>query len=293
MYRFGMMISAVCIALSAMTSFAEMREFTKKDGEAVYGEILDYNPKTDKVKIKTDRKGVVMLKAEDFRDEDFMYIRDWDAVRLFSQNTHFRVYLDGPHSLNEWSKKLWYRPPGKSEASWTHKVDFERVGFTIKYENQTGYDLENMKVKYCIFYLQEKIDYTVEEKVEHVMVRPSVHEYPIVPNGKNTKMQSNTIVLRDTERNYTSGGSILEYLEGDGKYQKGEIVGMIVRAEIETLSGQKAVREIRLPKDLSEEYVWVEPTEENTVWPDDDLIEKSDLNQPPTMWEENGGGSEE
>ncbi len=286
MKRLILFSSLLSIVMAACRAPAEVREFTKKDGEAVFGEIIDYNPQTDKVKIRTDNRKMIQMKAASFRDEDFIYIRDWDAVRLFSNNNNFRIYLSGPESKNKWTKYLWRRYVGKIEPTHTYTIDFNKMGYTIKFENQTGYDLENVAIKYCIFYEQERIDHKIEEKVADIVVRPSIHTFAIVPDGINKKFDSNAVVLRDKE---IHGGNRLDYLEGEGRFIKSKMVGMILRATIETASGQSAVREMRLPKDLSEEYVWVEPTEENTVWADDDLDEREDTVKPPTQWEEMGG----
>ena len=291
MKRLILFFCALTVVLGTGRVSAEMREFTTKAGEAVYGEILDYNIKSDAVKIKTDSGKTIQPKASSFRDEDFMYIRDWDAVRLFSENTNFRIYLSGPESRNKWTKYTWQRPPGKREPSHIITTDFNRLGYEIKTDNQTGYDLENVDIKYCIFYEQERLDPRIEEKVTHLVVRPSIHSFAIVPDRQNKKFDSNSIVLR--RKQFGDGGGRLRYLEGDGYIMKNKMIGMIFRASISTPSGQTSVREVRLPRGLSEEYVWLEPTEENTVWPDDDLDEREDTQKPPTMFEEMGGSDDD
>jgi hypothetical protein len=282
----------LAVVLGAGRVAAEVREFTTKEGVAVFGEILDYSIKSDVVKIKTDGGKTIQTTASSFRDEDFMYIRDWDAVRLFSKNTDFRVYLSEPISKNKWAKYLWRRPPGKNDPVNILKIYHNRIYYEIKFENQTGYNLENVDIKYCIYYEQERIDPRIEEKVTDLVVRPSIHHYAIVPDKLNKKFESNSIVLRDKDY---QAGSRLEYLEGEGRFIKSRIIGMVFRATITTVSGPSAVREVRVPRGLSEKYVWVEPTPENTVWPDDGLDESEDTNKPKTLYEEMGGsgGDEE
>lgn len=292
MKRLIVWVYALTTVLGTGAVSAEMHEFIAKDGSVVQGEIVDYSVQTDVVSIKSNRGKTIQTKAESFRDEDFKYIRDWDAVRLFSQNTHFRIYLDGPLSRNKWSKYTWYRPPGKREPIKTWVADFNRMGYTIKIDNQTGYDLENVELKYCIYYEQERLDYAVEEKIPDIVVRPSIHKFAIVPDGINKKFESNSIVLRSKE--YVSGrGTQLNYLEADGRLFRSRMIGMVFRAEIKTGSGFSAVREVRQPIDLSEEYAWVGPTPENTIWADDNLDEREDTQKPPTFWEERGGGGSE
>ncbi|MBT8043174.1 MAG: hypothetical protein KJN98_08395 [Pontiella sp.] len=263
-----------------------MREYKTMDGEAYQGEIQDFNPQTDKLTIRTDGRKTLQLSADTLVDEDYIYVRDWDAVRRFDENTDFRITISCPESKNKWAKYLWYRPPGKREPMPTHQNFHNRMSYRIKYDNQTGYDLENVELKYCIYYNQERIDHWKEEKVTDLVMRPVVHKYAIIPDGQNDTFDSASVVLRRKE---IFGGEDLIYLEGDGNRLKGEMVGLIFRATIETASGQSTAREIRVPADLSEEYVWVEPTPENTVWPDDDLDEREDTQKPPTRFEEMGG----
>ncbi|WP_372806696.1 hypothetical protein [Pontiella sp.] len=264
-----------------------VRDFRTRDGKVVRGELFAYNPRTDKLTIVTEKKKTVQLKGNDLADEDYIHVRDWDSVRLFSQNTHFRMYFSGPDSLNKWSRILWRRPPGKVDAQQTYRIDHNRMGYGIKFDNQTGYDLENLEIKYNIFYLQERMDYWKEEKVPEIVVRPCRLRMAVVPAGKNQKIATRTVVLRRKE--IAAAGTKLRYLEGDGRFLKSQMIGAIFRISIRTRSGQAAVREIRLPKELSEHYVWVEPTAENSVWPDDDLDEREAVARPPTLWVEQGG----
>jgi hypothetical protein len=289
MKRLVLFFSLLSMVLVSSRAVAEVREFTTNDGKAIFGEITDYDAKTDAVKIKTDQGKTIQTKASSFLDEDFMYIRDWDTVRLFSQNVNFRIYLNGPESLNKWAKFRWLERPGKVQPSKTHEIFLNRMGYEIKFSNETGYDLENVEIKYCIFYNQERLDWATEKKVTDLKVRPSVHRYAIVPEGINKKFSSNSIVLRRKEIQGSNQNNRFYFLEGEGRRIKSELIGIVFRAEIITATGHSAVREIRMPKDLSEKYVWVEPTEENTVWPDDELDEREDTKKPPTPFEAEGG----
>ncbi len=274
------------LLLSAVSASAQEREFVTLDGNRILGVIASYDMGSDMVTIETFGKKKVSMKAANFRDEDFIFIRDWDAVRLFSQNTHFRMYVDGPLTRAKFTKYLWRRPPGKIEPYVTFSIDHERVGYDVKIDNMTGYDLENVEFKYCIYYEQERMDSVKEEKVADLVVRPSVVKYAIMPNASQKRFESNTVVLRHKEFQHPGN---FDYLAGDGRFLRKRMIGMVLRVSMKTKSGQAAVREIRMPKDLSEEYAWVEPTPENTVWPDDALDDKEDTRKPPTFFEEMGG----
>ncbi len=270
---------------------AGIRDFHARNGTTVRGELLEYNRSLDRLTLRNEASKTVQIKGRELVAEDMDWVRDWDKVRLFSQNTHFRVYIIGPTSLNKWTKYLWRRPPGKVEPYITTKIFFERVGYDIKFDNQTGYDLENVQLKYNIFYRQERMDYRVEKKVPEIVVRPAVHTFTTIAQGRNMKFPSGSIVLRRKE--IADASTKLRYLAGEGRFLKSELVGMVFRASITTPSGQATVREIRVPKNLSEEYVWVEPTADNSAWQDDQLDEREDTQKPPTLWEESGRKDDE
>ena len=106
------------LLLPVVASAAE-REFATLDGNRILGEIDSYDLKSDMVTIQTFGKKKVSMKASTLRDEDFKFIRDWDASRLFMQNTHFRMYIDGPQTRAKFTKYLWRRPPGWRSRGWT------------------------------------------------------------------------------------------------------------------------------------------------------------------------------
>ena len=276
-----MKISIQYILLTALlyntSAFAAPRTFTTITGGTISGEILDYNVKSDVVKIKNGSGETVQTKADTFRDEDFKFVREWDAIRFFPKNTHFRMYPTEFESKNKWLKVYWRRPPGQVQPYETSRTYFNRMGNSIKFENKTGYDLEGVAIKYCIFYVQERRDWKTETKVEDIVVRPSIHSFSILPDGVQKKFELNSIVLRNSQAPLSDANQRLRYLDGDGRFLKSRMIGMILRATINTPTGQSAVREIRMPKNLSEEYVWVEPTSINTDWPDDNLDESDDL----------------
>lgn len=284
------MVKSVVVAVCSVVLVAAeagVRDFTTTSGQVFRGELLDYNQATDRVTLKTEQGKTEQFKAGGLVDGDYLFVQDWDAVRLFSRTTHFRLYLYGPESLKKWSKIIWRRPPGNVEAQQTIKIDHNRVGYEIKFDNMTGHDLENVELKYNIIYMQERMDYWKEEKVQEIVVRPAVHRFPVIAAGKKLKFPSRTIVLRHKE--VAEAGVRLRYLQGEGRFLKSEVLGMVFRASIKTRSGQATVREMRIPKDLSEGYAWVEPTAENTVWADDTISEKNDTKKPPTLWVEMGG----
>ena len=274
------------------------RTFTLMDGTSLEGKIQDYDIRSDKVIIltKTGRKSI---NADLLNNESYKFVRNWDAVRQFQNPDKFRITMYGPDKLSTWLKNIWLRNPGKVDPWLTHEISLTRIGYDLKLINETGHDLENLKVKYCLFYKQDRMDHQIEERVTDIVVRPCIDEYNIFPNESTERYTLKSVVLRDVEIIYvrTSGGGgwveIKEYLEGDGRFLRSDFIGAILRVEMQALDGNVVSHENKYPKDLSEEYQWLEPTNENIYWEDDYIKDVSDTVKPPTPYEEMGGVEEE
>ena len=291
-----------CILIFLICFFASLstiaQTFKLMNGDTVEGVIQDYDMRTDRVAFKTSN-GRKTVKANDLDNESYKFVREWDALRKFSNPDNFRITLYDPEKLNTWLKYIWLRNPGKVEPWKTHEISLTRIGHDIKMINETGYDLENIKIKYCLFYKQDKIDHFKEERITEIITRPCLDKITIFPNELTDRRTLKSIVLRDVEIMYsrTSGGGgwveVKEYLEGDGVFLRSDFIGAIVRIEMEGLENNTIMHEKKYPKDLSEDYIWIEPTENNTNWEDDDISEVTDTYKPPTPFEEMGGVEED
>ena len=277
---------------------ATARIFNLMNGDQIEGMVQDYDMRSDRVTFNS-ASGRTTVKADDLDNDSYRYVREWDALKKFSNPDNFRITLYDPEKLNTWEKFIWLRNPGKVEPYKTHEISLTRIGHDLKMINETGHDLENVRIKYCLFYNQDRMDHFKEEKVTDIIVRPCIDEITIFPNELTDRRTLKSIVLRDVEIMYTrtSGGGgwveVKEYLEGDGVSLRSDFIGAIVRVEMESLDGNIIMHEKRYPKDLSEDYAWIEPSENNTYWEDDNISEVTDTYKPPTPFEEMGGVEED
>ena len=290
-----MFVALICF-IPAET--AASRTFNLMNGDQIEGVVQDYDMRSDRVTFKT-ASGRSTVKADDLDNDSYRYVREWDALRKFSNPDNFRITLYDPEKLNTWLKHIWLRNPGKAEPWKTHEISLTRIGHDLKMINETGHDLENINIKYCLFYNQDRIDHFKEERITETIVRPCIDEITIFPNELTDRRTLKSIVLRDVEIMYsrTSGAGgwveVKEYLEGDGVFLRSDFIGAIVRVEMEDLDGNIIMHEKRYPKDLSDDYAWIEPTENNTLWEDDSISEVTDTYKPPTPFEEMGGTEED
>ena len=266
---------------------------TLMNGEPLQGVIVDYQTRSDVLTFRSNEGKQARFKGAQLDDESFKYVRSWAAAQAFKDPAKFRIYVYGPNSVKSWIKRMWRRPPGKVEPILTYETKLERIGYDLKYDNQTGFDLENVRIKYCLFYDQARFDWYQEERAVDVITRPCVEEFAILPNEVTEKMSLKTIVLRNKEHMYRNDGwMLLKCKQDEGRFFPANFIGMILRIEMIGADGEVVIREMRYPDELSNTYVWVEPTAENIDWADDRLDEKPDIAKPPTRFEEMGGTEE-
>jgi hypothetical protein len=255
--------------------------------------IVDYQTRSDVLTFRSTDGKQARFKGAQLGDDSFKYVRAWAAAEAFKDPAKFRVYVYGPASVKSWIKRIWRRPPGKVDPHSTYEIKFERIGYDLKYDNQTGFDLENVRIKYCLFYDQARFDWHQEVRAVDLITRPCLEELTIVPDEATEKMSLKTIVLRNKEHMYRNDGWMLVKCKQDEKrFFPANFIGMILRIEMMDADGEVVLREMRYPAELSTTYAWVEPTDENLDWADDQLDEKTDIAKPPTHFEEMGGTEE-
>ena len=283
-----------CLSLLLANFAWSEHSLTLINGDIINGTILDYQNRSDLLTFRADDGNQIRIKGAQLSDDSFKYVRSWASVKAFEDKSKFRLYVYGPNSINTWIKRIWRRPPGKVEPQLSDEIKYKRIGYDIKYDNQTGFDLENLIIKYCIFYDQARFDWNTEERAVDIIVRPCLEEISILPNEFSEKISLKTVVLKDREHMYKNDGWMLQKCKQDeGRFFPANFIGMILRVEMISPGGKMVVRETRYPNDLSEEYEWLEPTSENIVWTDDLLDEKTDITKPPTLFEEMGGIDED
>ena len=131
------------------------------------GTIVDYQARSDMLTFRSDDGKQTRFKGAQLDDESFKYVRSWAAAEAFMDPTQFRVYVYGPNKVKNWIKRTWRRPPGKVEPHLSYEIKLERIGYDLKYDNQTGFDLENVQIKYCLFY--DRLDLIGTRKREQWM----------------------------------------------------------------------------------------------------------------------------
>ena len=123
-----MFVALICF-IPAVT--ANARTFNLMNGDQIEGMVQDYDMRSDRVTFKT-ASGRSTVKADDLDNDSYRYVREWDALRKFSNPDNFRITLYDPEKLNTWLKHIWLRNPGKAEPWKTHEISLTRIGHDLK-----------------------------------------------------------------------------------------------------------------------------------------------------------------
>ncbi|MCF7848276.1 MAG: hypothetical protein K9M45_05445 [Kiritimatiellales bacterium] len=246
----AMMISASAV----MAAPATYREFVDQEGRTVQARILDYDQKTDMVRIQRDTGKTVRVPATIFSLADQNYIRDWEYIGGFESNSKLKVSCD-QKVLEKWKEEDWQDvtyESGDVERELVKTTKFERIAFQINFHNLNAVLYENIKIAYFVYYEQskggwDKKETPMEQKSEYGETAIKM----LVAKSKRT-LETEPVVVHIEEY------GDLEW-DSDPIPAKGKVLGMRARIYMTTAEGIKLMREISYPESLStDKYPWKE-----------------------------------
>ncbi len=229
---------------------AKMREFKLPDGRSLQAEIVDFNGKLGKVKLKLANGKLKTVNPAIFVKEDRKYIKEWASLDGFRNKSFFKVSCS-KDMVEKWKENIDRDVSyggGSSESETVGEVKFEKFAYNLLIENRNDVPLENIKIEYCIFCKQTGKGRWM--------------------NGsdwfqKATKGNLATIKLpAKSKKTVTTGSAIIARQEilGDfsTSYEKvgAELEGVWVRITIKTPGGQTATRTVFEPENLEGKYTW-------------------------------------
>ena len=93
--------------------------------------VQDYDMRSDRVTFKT-ANGRSTVKADDLDNDSYRYVREWDALRQFSNPDNFRITLYDPEKLNTWLKYIWLRNPERQSHGRRMKFLLQELDMILK-----------------------------------------------------------------------------------------------------------------------------------------------------------------
>jgi len=231
------------------------REFKLPDGRAIKAEIVSFNGKLGKVELKLADGRLKKIKPGVFVEEDQKYIKEWAAVKAFTNKAFFKLSCQ-KDLVEKWKEDILGKVSygsGSVETETIGEMKFEKFAYKVLLDNRNDVPLENIKIEYCIF-CKEKgkgrwrkgSDWFSKETpgTIHVDKLPAKAKKTVVTDPAVIGRQEITgdIVSASSGSSYEKIGSALE--------------GIWVRITLKTPDGQTATREIFEPDTLKGKHAW-------------------------------------
>ncbi len=237
-------------ALAAHRADAEMREFKLPDGRSLQAEIVGFDSKLGKVKLKLASGKLKTVNPTLFVKEDRVYIKEWAALDGFRNKSSFKVSCS-KDTLERWKENIEGKVSyggGSAETETVGEMKFEKIAYSLLLENRNNVPLENITIEYCIFCKQKgkgewegTSDWFKKKKKGSLTVKK------LPAKSKKTLKTEAAIIARQ---------EILGDFSNAYEKVSVEIEGIWVRVIIKTAGGQTAVRTVFEPEKLEGKYTW-------------------------------------
>jgi len=229
------------VLLVAGGAFAKQyRDFTDTKGRTIRGCIQAFDERSGTVTFERDSHRTSKVPITVFSESDQVYIREWSHARFFLSESSFRISAG--------RKKTKDKEKSYSGSTWSEKV--EDRGYEVVLENRSATQLENLEVKYCIFYEQDEIKNHQQHMSEGVLCG----DFSLSQLSPKTKKTLVTEMVKIYKRELSGG----YYYDANIKnVQTGRVRGIWIRVTMKLSSGEKLTRDYCLPDSLGNSKAWM------------------------------------
>jgi len=248
----ALVIMSVSICVDARSPY---REFTDQQGRKIKARVLDYDEKSDIVRIQREDGKTLRVPTSIFSLKDQVYIHDWEYINGFESDQKLRITCE-KKVIEKWKKEDWRDiryDTGDVERELVKTTKYEKTAFVLNFHNTTKLLYENIKVAYVIYYEQSEGGWKDKGT------------FPMVLKSKYGEIEIKMLIAKSKRSLVTE--PVVIYIEEDGDIEwdsdpilaKGKVIGMRARIFLTTANGIQLMREISYPGSLSEEkYPWEE-----------------------------------
>ncbi len=250
MKRLFIVAGMLVFTLATHRADAEMREFTLPDGRALQAEIVSFNGKLGKVKLKLADGRIKTVNPAIFVKEDRQYIKEWASLDGFRNKTFFKISCS-KDLAEKWKDNLEGNVSygdGSSEKETIGEMKFEKFVYNLLLENRNDVPLENIEIEYCIFCEQKgKGRWKGSSEWFSKATKGNLTIKKLPAKSKKTVTTESAVIAR-------------QEILGDfvQSYEKisAELEGVWVRITIKTPGGQTATRTVFEPDNLAGKHTW-------------------------------------
>ncbi len=250
MKRLFIIAGLLVFTMAAQRADAKMREFKLPDGRSLKAEIVSFNGKLGKVKLKLADGRIKTVKPGVFVEEDQKYIKEWASLDGFRNKSSFKISCK-KDMAEKWKDNLEGSVSyggGSSEKATIGEMKFEKFVYNLLLENRNDVPLENIKIEYCIFCKQKgKGRWVGSSEWFSKETKGDLTIKKLPAKSKKTVTTEPAVIARqeilgDFVQSYEKISAVLE--------------GVWLRITIKTPGGQTATRTVFEPDNLAGKHTW-------------------------------------
>ena len=235
-----LLIAYLITIAAGVQAVKQYRDFTDTKGRTIRGCIVSYDAKKGIVSFERDNRKISKVPVTVFSESDQAYIREWEVLRCFSMERFLKVSAKRKQTDND----------SKSYSSSYKSLKVEDTGYEIQIENRSTSNFSGLKLEYCIYYEQDKIQ-SGGNITDQGVFFGDISIDSIASKSKIT-LQTKTVSTYMKEL-----GSGAVWTDGSENVQRGGIHGLWIRIHMIMPSGEETVRDICFPSSLSNGKAWM------------------------------------
>lgn len=220
---------------SSLVAFAgtdSFYNFEDQEGRTLQAKIINFDARRNQVELQRKNGRRAKVDPAIFTEESQNFIRDWKACQVFESTMKFKISGE-KEQLENWKK---------NDGGIIR--NYEKLAYSITFENGSQVDLPPIQVEYQIFYEQEVLEpgaqITQKEYISHTV------ELEELKKQSDDSIKTKSIIIY---KQHLAGGYD-GYIGGLPDRQNGDLKGIWLKLTLKTASGLTAIRELEIPKSL-------------------------------------------
>ena len=219
----------------------QYRDFTDTKGRTIRGYVQAFDERSGRVTFERENHRTSKVPITIFSEADQTYIQEWNHAKFFLSKSSFKISAS--------RKKMKDKGESYSGVAWSKKV--KNMGYEVVFENRSATQLENLEIKYCIFYEQDDVKDRRTQCTEEGVLCGNFPLNSLPPKCKKSLMTEMVKIFKKE-----LGGDYY-YTEDIKNVQSGQIRGIWIRVSMKLSSGEKLTRDYCLPDSLENSKVWM------------------------------------
>jgi hypothetical protein len=241
------MFFALWLVSSVVTHAVEYRDFMDTQGRTIRARILSYDSRSSKLKIERDNKVTATVPITGFSEEDQTYIKNWLKFEGIRSTTKFKVSAERK-GLKSWANErigtISYSDGSVEHNQVVGKTDFDEVGYEITLDNRNKYPVENLVLKYNIYYEQEV---SAREKDPRPFVLFGTIPINSIPAQSKQTVKTESVTVYKDESN-------AEFV--NSRIIRGKVLGISCRICADVEGSESVLRQEGMPKTMVTSKAW-------------------------------------